>query len=70
MDSSAVRDLDTAPPPVIICDAIESLAVHNGVARLRLSRLTAEGTSAPALELLAPIAVLAEIVKALQTIRY
>ena len=69
MDSSAVRDLDTAPPPVIICDAIESLAVHNGVARLRLSRLTAEGTSTPALELLAPTAVAAEIIRALQTIR-
>jgi hypothetical protein len=55
--------------PVIVCDAVESLAVHNGVVRLRLSRLTAEGASAPALELLAPVVVVAQIIAALQTVK-
>ena len=59
----------TAQYPIVVSDAVESLSVHNGVARLRLSRLTAEGVSVPALELLAPTAVVAQIIEALQTVK-
>ena len=61
-------DVESAKYPVVVCDAVESLSVHNGVARLKLSRLTSEGASSPALELLIPCAVVGEIIKALQTV--
>jgi len=73
MDSPDMRGANlsaaAAQYPVVVCDAVESLSVHNGVARLLLSRLTAEGGSAPALELLLPCAVVTQIVEALQTLR-
>jgi len=62
-------DANNSHTPVILCDAVESLAVHNGVARLQLTRLTAEGGSTPALELLAPTVVVAQIIAALQSIK-
>ena len=73
MDSPDVRGdnlvVEAAQYPVVVCDAVESLAIHNSVARLKLSRLTAEGASAPALELLMPCAVVAQIVKALESVQ-
>jgi hypothetical protein len=69
VDPLGASDSYTSDAPVILCDAVESLAVHNGVARLLLSRLTADGASAPALELLAPVVVLAQIIAALQTVK-
>ena len=57
---------DTAP--VVLCDAIQSLAVHNGVARLTLTRLAADGRAAPALELLLPLPVISQIVEALKSV--
>ena len=69
MDSLTAADADLAQPPVAICDAVDALGVHNGVVRLRLSRLTAEGVSVPALELLAPVSVVTQIVRALQTVK-
>ncbi|HXT07652.1 MAG TPA: hypothetical protein VN715_12025 [Roseiarcus sp.] len=61
--------MDLAQPPIVICDAVDALGVHNGVVRVRLSRLTADGASVPVLELLTPISVVAQIVKALQTVK-
>jgi hypothetical protein len=58
---------DFAQAPVVVCDAVESLAVHNGVARLRLSRITADGEMVPAIELLAPTSAVKQILDALQT---
>ena len=69
MDPLGARGADSNDLPVILCDAVESLAVHNGVVRLRLSRLTADGASTPALELLAPTLVVAQIIAALQTVK-
>lgn len=69
MDSPGAHGADSTDLPVILCDAVESLAVHNGVVRLRLSRLTAEGASVPALELLAPTVVVAQIIATLQTVK-
>ena len=69
MDSSGALEADSMVTPVIFCDAVESLAVHNGVARLLLTRLSADGASAPALELLAPTVVVAQIIEALQQIK-
>jgi len=69
MDSLAAGDVDLAQAPVVIFDAVEALGVHNGVVRLRLSRLTADGVSVPALELLTPVSVVAQIVNALRSVR-
>ena len=70
MDRDASEsNLPAAPPPVIVCDAVQTLAVHNGVVRLTFARLNAEGRAIPALELLAPASVIGQIIKALQTIK-
>ncbi len=69
MDPSGARADDINDLPVVLCDAVDSLAVHNGVARLRLSRLNADGGLEPALELLAPTPVVSQIIAALQMLK-
>jgi hypothetical protein len=54
--------------PVIVCDAVQTMGVHNGVARLGFVRLQPDGTAIPSLELLLPVETVAEIVKALQSV--
>ena len=55
-------------PPEMLCDAIDSIGVHNGVARIMFARLTASGAAAPSLELLIPHENLQSIVTVLQSI--
>ena len=69
MDSNASESQPPAAPPVVVCDAVQSLAVHNGVVRLTFARLTADGRAVPALELLAPVPVVGQILKALQSLK-
>lgn len=57
-----------AKPPEMLCDAIDSIGVHNGVARIMFARLTASGAAAPNLELLIPHENLQSIVTVLQSI--
>lgn len=56
------------PAPVIFCDTVQSLGVHNGVARISFIRLDAEGKPLPALDLLLPVAQAENFVKTLSTI--
>lgn len=73
MDSPEALGADinaqSAQYPVVMFDAVESLSIHNGVVRLLLSRLTAEGASTPALELMTPCTVVAQIISALQAVK-
>jgi hypothetical protein len=55
--------------PVVVCDAVHSMGVHNGVARIAFQRLLSDGRPVPALELLLPVAAVMQIVKALQTVQ-
>jgi hypothetical protein len=55
--------------PAILCDAVQSLAVHNGVVRIVFSRLTPQGDGVAALELLLPIATLPSVLAVLQSVR-
>jgi hypothetical protein len=55
--------------PVIVCDAVRSMGVHNGVARITFIRLLPDGRPLPSLELLLPTATVAQIVKTLQTVK-
>ena len=55
--------------PVVMCDAVQSLGIHNGVARISLVRLNAGGEAVPAVELLLPNFVVAQMIKALQSIK-
>lgn len=55
--------------PSILCDAVKTVAVHNGVARVVLMRLDADGQSFPVLELQIPVPQVADVVKALASIR-
>ncbi len=55
--------------PVIVCDAVQSMGVHNGVARISFLRLLPDGRPLPSLELLLPTATVAQIIKTLQTVK-
>ena len=55
--------------PVVVCDAVETLGVHNGVARINFIRLLPDGKPQPSLELLLPTAVVAQMIKTLQTVK-
>jgi hypothetical protein len=55
--------------PVIFCDAVQSLGVHNGVARVALIRLSPDGKPTPAVELLLPVAQLPTLIRALQQVK-
>jgi hypothetical protein len=56
------------PAPVIFCDTVQSLGVHNGVARISFIRLDADGKPIPALDLLLPVAQAEDFVRTLSTI--
>jgi len=53
--------------PVIFCDTVQAVSVHNGVARIQFIRLEGEKGSSPALELLLPVAEARSLMKALQS---
>lgn len=55
--------------PAFIVDGIQSLGVHNGVARVQFFRLTVDGKSVPVVELQIPVSQAAQIAKGLSTIR-
>lgn len=55
--------------PSVLVDAVQSIGVHNGVARLVLVRLNADGTSAPVIELLVPVAQVDSLVNGLGKVR-
>ncbi len=57
-----------AESPVIFCDTVQSVAVHNGTARIAFIRLDVEGKPAQALELLMPVPQVASLLKALQSV--
>lgn len=71
IDSEAelTDEFDTPGVPVVICDAVHSMGVHNGVARIAFQRLLSDGRPVPALELLLPVAAVTQIVKALQSVQ-
>ena len=50
---------------VVFVDGIQALAVHNGVARIKLIRLGADGKPAATLELLVPTKQVKSIVEGL-----
>src|SRR5580700_5596720 len=56
------------PAPVIFCDAVQTLGVHNGVVRISFIRLDSEGKPAPALDLLLPVGQAEHFVRALHNI--
>ena len=58
-----------AEPVVIFCDAVKTLGVHNGIVRISLIRLNAEGHAIPAVELMLPMDQLKNLVKALQQVK-
>jgi hypothetical protein len=62
-------EMAAAEPLVIFCDAVKTLGVHNGIVRISLIRLNAEGQAIPAVELLLPTDQLKTLVKALQQVR-
>ena len=53
---------------VIFVDGIQALGVDNGVARIQMMRLSAEGKPVPALELLIPLPQTKTFVDALSKI--
>lgn len=63
-DDRKMRDV-----PVVLCDAVQSLGVHNGVTRIAFVRLSAGGEPIPAIELLLPNFVVSQMIKALQTVK-
>ena len=56
-------------PVTIFCDAVQSLGVHNGVARISLIRLSPDGRPSPAAELMIPTPQLINLIKALQQVK-
>ena len=40
---------------VVVVDGIQTVGVHNGIARVQFMRLGADGKPAPAVELLSPV---------------
>ncbi len=54
--------------PVIFCDTVQSLAVHNGVVRISFIRLDADGKPMPALDLLLPQGQAENFVRALNAL--
>ncbi len=54
--------------PIVFCDTLQSVGVHNGIARIAFIRLDAAGKPAPALELLMPVSQVAALTKALQAV--
>ena len=56
-------------PVVVFCDAVQSLGVHNGVARISLIRLAPDGRPSPAAELMIPTPQLIHLIKALQQVK-
>ena len=54
---------------MIMCDAVKTMGIHNGVARIEFIRLLPDGSPVPSLELLLPAAAVVQIIKALQSIQ-
>jgi hypothetical protein len=54
--------------PEYLVDAIRSIGVHNGVARVEFLRLSADGTPASAVELLIPIPQIKDILDGLSKV--
>jgi hypothetical protein len=52
--------------PVVFCDTVQSVGVHNGLVRIAFIRLDANGRPEPALELMIPVAQVASLMRALQ----
>ena len=55
--------------PTVFCDAVQSVGVHNGIVRISLIRLNADGKPTPAVGLLIPVGQLPTLIRALQQIR-
>jgi hypothetical protein len=68
-EAELTDEFDAADVPVVVCDAVHSMGVHNGVARIAFQRLLSDGRPVPALELLLPVAAVTQIVKALQSVQ-
>ena len=54
--------------PIVYCDAIQSAGLHNGNARLLLTRFDVNGSPIPAVELILPASELKTLVSALQKV--
>jgi hypothetical protein len=52
--------------PVVYCDSIKSAGLHNGNARVLLTRLDVAGVSLPVLELILPHSEVKTLISALQ----
>jgi hypothetical protein len=52
--------------PVVYCDTVQSAGLHNGNARMLMTRFDVEGTALPALELVLPVTELKTFLAALQ----
>lgn len=59
----------TSDLPCVTVDGIQTIGIHNGVARVLFVRMSAEGKALPALELLIPVSQAVHIVKGLAGIR-
>jgi hypothetical protein len=54
--------------PIVFCDTVQSVAIHNGIVRVSFIRLDTVGKNMPALELLMPFGQVASLMKALQSV--
>jgi len=61
--------MSATEPVAIFCDAVQSVGVHNGVARVSLIRLSPDGRPSPAAELMIPTPQLINLIKALQQVK-
>jgi hypothetical protein len=51
--------------PVIYCDTIQSAGLHNGNARILMTRFDVAGTAIPALEFILPLSEVKTLIAAL-----
>jgi hypothetical protein len=65
---SEPRKPQSTEAPVIFCDTVQSLGVHNGVARISFIRLDSDGKPTPALEMLMPVGQAESFVRALHAV--
>jgi hypothetical protein len=52
--------------PVVYCDTVQSAGLHNGNARILMTRFDVAGTAMPALEIIVPISEVKTFITALQ----
>lgn len=53
--------------PAVLCDTVQSVAVHNGIARITFVRLDAKNESHVVLELFMPVGQISCLAKAAQS---